>query len=102
MASAQDQHPESFEDMQQHAMKSLAHAHLSTQPTNKRLNLSRARIYGADRPISCLRTPVNSFRVSHKLHVTRNAAILERSEVQRPSSEGLDRYEASSAPWDMA
>ena len=99
MASAQDQHPESFEDMQQHAMKSLAHAHLSTQPTNK---LSRAQIHGAGRPISCLRTPVNSFRVSHKLHVTRNAAILERSEVQRPSSEGLDRYEASSAPWDMA
>ncbi|KAL0048922.1 hypothetical protein WJX82_002471 [Trebouxia sp. C0006] len=71
-------------------MGSLAQPNMSTQPTNRRLSLSQAQIPVAGRPISCLRTPVN-FRVNHRLPVSRSAATLERSEVQRPSSEGLDR-----------
>ena len=96
MALPQEQYPESFKDMQQRAMGSLAQPNMSTQPTNRRLSLSQAQIPVAGRPISCLRTPVN-FRVNHRLPVSRSAATLERSEVQRPSSEGLDRYQASVA-----
>lgn len=88
--------------MQTYAMNRVSRACLIAQIGSRRVSSSRAPSFGAGRPIPALLKPAKGLRLRPTVYTILNAATLERSDVQRPSVEAVQRYEAQLAVHGMA